>query len=139
MSALQDLISRLLGRKKRKLWNRPPDWRFFLTPSGKRDPALYGISRIEVRHETWENSKLIAPDEVDPSWDLPLLCWRRASEPKPVEPPAQMDDIEFDEEYYLNRYPDVARAVRAGGFASGRAHYVSAGQKEGRFPMPPSP
>lgn len=39
---------------------------------------------------------------------------------------------EFDEDWYLNAYPDVAAAVRNGGFASGWQHYEQHGRSEGR-------
>jgi SAM-dependent methyltransferase len=39
---------------------------------------------------------------------------------------------EFDETYYLAAYPDVAAAVAAGKFASGREHFERFGRPEGR-------
>jgi len=39
----------------------------------------------------------------------------------------------FDEKYYLQTYPDIARAVESGGLSSGRHHYVQAGFKERRL------
>ncbi len=43
------------------------------------------------------------------------------------------DYIEFDEGYYLARYPDVARAVAAGGRPNGWSHYAEIGRAKGRF------
>jgi hypothetical protein len=43
---------------------------------------------------------------------------------------------EFDETWYLRRYPDVARAVRARAFRSGHQHYIDYGKAEGRSPCP---
>jgi hypothetical protein len=40
----------------------------------------------------------------------------------------------FDEEWYLDAYPDVREAVRAGRFASGEAHYQAVGMHEWRSP-----
>lgn len=40
----------------------------------------------------------------------------------------------FDEEFYLNRYPGVAEAVRRGDFSSGLEHYILFGAGEGRVP-----
>lgn len=40
----------------------------------------------------------------------------------------------FDEAWYLASYPDVAEAVARGEFASGRAHYLGYGRREGRLP-----
>lgn len=39
----------------------------------------------------------------------------------------------FDEDWYLARHPDVAAAVRGGGFASGWDHYDRHGRAEGRL------
>jgi hypothetical protein len=52
----------------------------------------------------------------------------------PVAPPAWTAGIPagFDEGYYLQMYPDVANAVRAGFFTSGAHHYVLHGKSEGR-------
>ena len=38
----------------------------------------------------------------------------------------------FDEAFYLARYPDVRESVGAGGYASGRDHYLMEGYAEGR-------
>ena len=38
----------------------------------------------------------------------------------------------FDEEFYLDKYPDVADAVRKWIFSSGRQHFAAFGIKEGR-------
>ncbi|MEI6213378.1 MAG: hypothetical protein WCP10_04665 [Desulfuromonadales bacterium] len=46
------------------------------------------------------------------------------------------DQCEFDEEYYLQLYPDVAKAVARGQFDSGRRHFLLFGRREGRFPTP---
>jgi len=43
---------------------------------------------------------------------------------------------EFDEEFYLRLYPDVAKAVELGTFASGKAHYEKHGRREGRIATP---
>lgn len=42
----------------------------------------------------------------------------------------------FDEAWYLDKYKDVAEAVRKGAIASGFEHYASAGIYEGRIPYP---
>jgi len=41
-------------------------------------------------------------------------------------------NIEWDEQRYLSLHPDVAEAVRIGGFSSGLQHYVEHGRLEGR-------
>lgn len=53
----------------------------------------------------------------------------------PLEPRALIgEELEeaFDEEWYLERYPDAAQAVRRLRFASGFEHYSKQGQLEGR-------
>ena len=40
----------------------------------------------------------------------------------------------FDEKWYLSKYPDVAAAVAAGVFKSGRHHFIESGYFEGRRP-----
>ena len=50
---------------------------------------------------------------------------------------ANAGELEFNEEWYLSRYPRIAQAIREGRFASGLQHYISHGQKEGRSPVPP--
>ena len=47
--------------------------------------------------------------------------------------PAASQDGCFDEAFYLESYPDVAAAVKAGHFPSGRAHYEAYGRREGRL------
>lgn len=49
------------------------------------------------------------------------------------------DDVMFNEGFYLNRYPDVAKAVKNKQFENGYHHYKLFGQKEGRQPVPPVP
>ncbi|MEN9783377.1 MAG: Ubiquinone biosynthesis O-methyltransferase [Pseudomonadota bacterium] len=41
-------------------------------------------------------------------------------------------DDAFDEQYYLDAYPDVAAAVQMGMFTSGREHYLRHGRAQGR-------
>jgi hypothetical protein len=45
-----------------------------------------------------------------------------------------LPNIKFDENWYLQRYSDVANAVKRGEFASGHDHYIRAGYFEGRLP-----
>lgn len=53
---------------------------------------------------------------------------------RPREAPPADPAEAFDEKWYLASYPDVAEVVAAGEFASGRAHYLSYGRREGRLP-----
>ncbi len=43
---------------------------------------------------------------------------------------------EFDEEWYLERYPDVAESVARGGLPSGYAHFLQVGHLRGRLGVP---
>jgi predicted O-methyltransferase YrrM len=45
---------------------------------------------------------------------------------------ATQKKIDFDEELYLENYPDVAKAVKSGAFQSGLEHYELHGRAEGR-------
>jgi len=40
----------------------------------------------------------------------------------------------FDEKWYIEKYPDVAEAVRTGAFKTGRQHFIDVGYFEGRRP-----
>jgi hypothetical protein len=44
------------------------------------------------------------------------------------------ENIDFDEEWYLQTYPDVADAVSANQIGSGLLHYLAHGRAEGRKP-----
>ena len=43
--------------------------------------------------------------------------------------------IRVDETWYLNRYPDIAQAIREGTVASAQSHFVNDGYFEGRMPF----
>ncbi len=45
-------------------------------------------------------------------------------------------NMDMDETWYMQRYPDVAEAVRAGTFKSAKDHFVNNGYFEGRMPFP---
>jgi hypothetical protein len=57
---------------------------------------------------------------------------RRMLPPVKVSPSVFGPDYPFPEERYLERYPDVGNAVRAGLCPSGRIHYILHGHAEGR-------
>ncbi len=44
--------------------------------------------------------------------------------------------LDFDEDWYLRYYPDVARGVELGEWSDAQAHYRSRGEREGRSPNP---
>jgi GT2 family glycosyltransferase len=56
--------------------------------------------------------------------------------PPPKQPPLLSQD-DFDSEAYLEANPDVAKAVKAGEFASVYEHYLLHGAREGRPLRPP--
>jgi hypothetical protein len=45
-------------------------------------------------------------------------------------------DVEVDEPWYLERYPDIAEAIKQGSVQSARLHFVNDGYFEGRLPFP---
>ncbi|MGE0222045.1 MAG: hypothetical protein AB7F35_06045 [Acetobacteraceae bacterium] len=49
---------------------------------------------------------------------------------------ALLAGMDFDEDWYLTRNPDIAQAVSAGTFRSGKEHFLSNGYFEGRLPFP---
>jgi hypothetical protein len=44
--------------------------------------------------------------------------------------------IDFDEAWYLKRYPDIADAIKQGLVPSAREHFINNGYFEGRLPFP---
>jgi hypothetical protein len=84
-------------------------------------------------------------DESKPATDAPITehaSSREAEVPAKGTAAAELGDpdpenFDFDEEWYLREYPDVAHAVREGRGPSGRSHYISHGRSEGRLPGPP--
>ena len=44
--------------------------------------------------------------------------------------------VEVDEQWYLERYPDIAEAIANGQVQSARLHFVNDGYFEGRMPFP---
>lgn len=44
--------------------------------------------------------------------------------------------VEVDEEWYLQKYEDIGRAVQAGQIASAKRHFIDDGYFEGRMPGP---
>jgi len=48
---------------------------------------------------------------------------------------AMLAPVEVDETWYLETYPDVAEAIKAGRVASAQEHFVCNGYFEGRWPF----
>jgi hypothetical protein len=51
--------------------------------------------------------------------------------------PTPAEAADFDEAWYLRRYPDIAEAIAKGELGSGFEHYTRHGQAEGRLPCAP--
>jgi FkbM family methyltransferase len=89
---------------------------------GERDQALAALQRAQ---------------QLDPHHPAlrPLLdtLQPQPAAKAPAAPPLVAD---FDEAFYLRAYPDVAKAVRAGQFRSGREHFERYGRAENRRGAP---
>lgn len=108
---------------------RYPDVFDFHQKTGRRkgyslsNPDKLFIESIDVR---WFNKKYhVLPDDASPK-DIvkAYLLGVKENRYSPNE--------SFDEEIYLETYPDVEKAVSGGGFVSGFEHYVILGSKESR-------
>jgi hypothetical protein len=47
-----------------------------------------------------------------------------------------IEGVQVDAAWYLERYPDIALAIRQGTIASPQSHFVNDGYFEGRMPFP---
>jgi hypothetical protein len=94
-----------------------------------------------IRHRLWPKPESAATEaqfdnapeawtRLVPSKEVPL---NHEAKPASAEP----EHIDFDEEWYLQRYPDVALALKEQPGSSGLAHYLLHGRQEGRLPVPP--
>jgi SAM-dependent methyltransferase len=59
---------------------------------------------------------------------------RRPRPPAQAAPDAPVEELPFDEAWYLDAYPDVRDAVAGGVFESGHDHWLRFGKAEGRLP-----
>jgi hypothetical protein len=75
---------------------------------------------------------------VESERDGRIVCGRQVRDPNGGDRPAKGGNTQcgndFDEEFYLIAYPDVAAAVRRGQVRSGCDHYLKFGRFEGRLP-----
>lgn len=78
---------------------------------------------------------------VESERDGRVVCGRRVyvddntpSRPGSISPSSKQCGSNFDENFYLTAYPDVADAVRRGKVQSACAHYQTFGRFEGRQP-----
>lgn len=92
---------------------KTPELRAFLAYHHRHDIALYDLVR-------------------QTSWSAQGRCPFRPA--FPVVTPEN-----YDEQAYLDANPDVAAAVRANGFRSGRDHFDTIGHAEGRRTIVPAP
>lgn len=90
----------------------------YLSPSAP-DFVIYSHMAIDHRYANWDESilrrTLLTNYEVEPNFYSDKSC-------------------DFDEEFYLNLYPDVHDAVKKGFYKTGFEHYQMYGQKEQRKP-----
>jgi len=92
---------------------KTPELRAFLAHHHRHDIALYDL----VRQTSWSGQGR-----------------------RPFRPAFQIATLEnYDEQAYLDANPDVAAAVRANGFRSGRDHFDACGHAEGRRMLAPLP
>ncbi len=107
---------------------------------GYRRPAPQGETRSspdiqdklkEFRRDTILSRLALAAVVLAVSVGLAWWSWvempRHALVEQQFSPPPN-----WDEQLYLSKNPDVAEAVRRGGFESGWEHYVASGVEEGR-------
>lgn len=79
------------------------------------------------------------PDDVSSQPLQPQPMERAPSgSPESDRNPTAEGQIEFDEEWYLDQNPDVARAIAEDGRGTALGHYTIHGRREGRLPVPPT-
>ena len=100
------------------------------------DESIFGVVSAPVL--TADEPVQILGETPDTPADAPDY---QAAFPAELSPPTALDLIPaelFDEPGYLRLNPDVREAIQQGHFASGYAHYVAHGYREGR-PLPGGP
>jgi pimeloyl-ACP methyl ester carboxylesterase len=87
----------------------------------------YALSpSVTVRFIDCSHEFRVPPREWDAIGEIILGFCDRVSKALPIE------QLRFDEAYYLNAHPDVAAAVAEGRIASGHDHFQKRGRREGR-------
>ncbi|MEZ5830166.1 MAG: hypothetical protein R3D05_03220 [Dongiaceae bacterium] len=125
-------------------------------PKAYANAYLYHLRMIDRadRQARYEKFRLIDPQNAHQSFGYqhlvneanlvlrPVRPWRayvdlppldRPASPAAVSAPPFPDRSEFDEAYYLCRYPDIRRAVTRGHFDCGWQHFRQHGLTEGRL------
>jgi hypothetical protein len=107
------------------------------------DSVLFPLRRdrlYEVEVNVPAAPDLFLAERYGPGWKTPdrFYEWRwelEAEAGSDDSGAAEADEAlrNFSEERYLHLHADVARAVRAGLFKSGRSHFIEYGRKEGRL------
>src|SRR5262245_59414663 len=62
------------------------------------------------------------------------MCLRQGIATMLITVPAGWPPFDWDEEWYVRRYPDIAEAVAHGRLSDPLLHYLEHGKEEGRFP-----
>lgn len=88
-----------------------------MTPDGRIQLPAADAALTSPGQTKW------TPSTTDPNSNLELDDYRRLRAEAPAD---------FDEQKYLQKYPDVAKAVELKRMPSGLWHYVKYGKKEGR-------
>lgn len=84
-------------------------------------PILTGFGSMKRSHKiSWPS----VSDKVEVSTDLFRILLRLA-----------LENVPFDEDYYLALYPDVMEALKEGSFTNARHHYIEFGYFEDRLPF----
>lgn len=81
-------------------------------PVRDADHVMFGL-----RHQLQDQNRAISSNSLSATY---------------LSLPADLNDLDFDEELYLELYPDVAECVQAGHFRSGFDHWLIHGKAEGR-------
>jgi hypothetical protein len=99
-----------------------PRYRFYLFPINYAVPAARVLPTHRAMAGTW---RLLRPE---------MLAALRMGRPRFRSDPYALRAA-FDETFYLEHYPDVAEAVAAGSYPSGRDHFLQEGIAEQRAPF----
>ena len=98
-------------------------YKFYLFPINYAVP----VDKFEKAHKALEGHwRYVHPETVA---ELRTRVARKSTQSLDKDKYVSM----FDEKYYVQTYPDIARALQSGGLPSARHHYIQAGFRERRF------
>lgn len=100
----------------------------------------YGWSINKVKKHQDFSGKYCPHRTLDLGWNRFLNMISKELKVKPVQENIKVDDdMYFNEKWYLERYTDVAKAVKDKKFKNGKEHYLKHGKGEGRETVPKLP